>query len=131
MTPHAWLAVHLAEAMVQQHIGRTRGRWRGVGSDDGIESEERLDLVAFEPAVEIVACRFGEEIQQHAAVMHIELRQAIAQLAGPQQFGQRAEPAIVRDIRGRLENEVAQNVCDRIDFGTVGVEPRSVRTRAS
>ena len=63
MAPHPALAVHLAEAMMQQHIGRA-GRRRGrEGADDAIERQRPLDDVALEPAVEEIGGAFGEEVE--------------------------------------------------------------------
>ena len=74
MPPMAWpqapaLAVHLAEAMVQQHIGRARRRRRRVGADDAVEGEGGLDDVALEPAVEKIGGAVREEVEQRALVV--------------------------------------------------------------
>ena len=49
VAPDALLAVHLAEGMVQHHIGGAGGVGTGVVADDGVEAEQRLDQIAFEP----------------------------------------------------------------------------------
>ena len=57
VAPRALLAVHLAEAVMQQHVGRARRVGARIVADDAVESVGRLDRRAFEPAVEIVAGR--------------------------------------------------------------------------
>ena len=66
VAPGAFLAVDLAEHVMQQHVGRTRGIGTRVIADDAVESVSRLDGGALEPPVEIVAGGFDEQIQQLA-----------------------------------------------------------------
>ncbi len=49
VAPHARLAVDLAEAVVQQHVGRARRVRAGIGADDAVEGERALDHLALEP----------------------------------------------------------------------------------
>src|SRR5262249_29179556 len=64
MAPYAAPTVHLAKAMMQQHIGRA-GRIRArVITDDAVEPVGGFDRRALEPAVEISAGRIGEEIDE-------------------------------------------------------------------
>jgi hypothetical protein len=51
MAPGALLAVHLAEDVVEQHIGAARRIGAGIVADHRVEAERRLDRLAFEPAV--------------------------------------------------------------------------------
>ena len=62
------LAVHLAETMVQQHVGRAGRRRRRIGSDDAVEGECRLDHVALEPAVEEIGGARGEQLEEQPLV---------------------------------------------------------------
>ena len=77
VAPGALLAVHLAEAMMQQHIGRARRVGARVIADDAVEAVGRLDRIALEPAVEIVAGRIGEEIEQFALQVEAEMAQPV------------------------------------------------------
>ncbi len=65
--PGALLAVHLAEGVVQQHIAGAGRVGAGVIADDGVEAEPGLHQLALEPAVEIVAGRFREQVVQTCA----------------------------------------------------------------
>ena len=69
VAPHALLAVHLAERVVQHHIGRAGGVGAGVIADDGVEAEQRLDQIAFEPLVEHLAGRAREQVEQAALLL--------------------------------------------------------------
>src|SRR6185312_9901558 len=60
VTPHSLLPVHLAEAVMEQDIRRPRAERTGVMSDDAVEPVKRLDGIALEPALEILARRGGE-----------------------------------------------------------------------
>ena len=73
VAPYAFLAVHLAEAMMQQHVGRARRIGARIIADDTVETIGRLDRRTFEPAVEIVAGRIGEEIEQLALQVEAEM----------------------------------------------------------
>ena len=71
--PHAALAVHLAEAVVQQHIGGARVERAGVVADHRVETERRLDRFGLEPVVEPVGRAAGEQPEQVALRFHVEL----------------------------------------------------------
>ena len=61
--PESLFAVHLTESVMQENVGAT-GRVRAsVISDDGVEAEPGLHQFALEPAVEIIASRFRNEIE--------------------------------------------------------------------
>ena len=81
VAPHALLAVHLAEAMMQQHVGRARRVGARVVADDAVEAIDGLDRIALEPAVEIVAGRVGEEIEQFALQVEAEMAQPVGDAA--------------------------------------------------
>ena len=76
VAPGALLAVHLAEAVVQQHVGRARRVGARVVADDAVEAVGRLDRIALEPAVEIVAGRVREQVEQLA--LQVERRAGAA-----------------------------------------------------
>ena len=78
VAPDALLAVHLAEGMVQHHIGRARGVGARIIADDGVEAEQRLDEVAFKPLVQHLAGRAGEQIEQAALLLQRQLSQDVA-----------------------------------------------------
>ncbi len=61
--PGAALAVHLAEAMVQQNVGGARRRRRRVIADNAVEREGTFDDVALEPAVEEIGGAAREEVE--------------------------------------------------------------------
>ena len=64
VAPDAGLAVHFAEAVMQQHVGRARRVGTGKGSDNAVEGKGCLDVVVLEPAVEKCRRTLGEEIDQ-------------------------------------------------------------------
>ena len=61
VSPHARLAVHLAEHVVQQHIGGAGAVRAREIADHGIEAEHRLDRIGLEPRVEHVARGSAQE----------------------------------------------------------------------
>ena len=88
MPPMAWpqtpfLPFTSPKHMVQQHIGRARRIGAGIVADDGVEAEHRLDRIALEPAVEIVAGRLGEQVEQRALALHVEPRSRLPTSAQP------------------------------------------------
>src|SRR5258706_6233185 len=66
VAPRALLAVHLAEDVMQEHVGGA-GR---IGAREvphhAVESEARLDGLGLEPAVEPIGPGYGEEIERIA-----------------------------------------------------------------
>ena len=102
MTPRALLAVHLAEAVMQQHIGRARRVGARVVPDDAVQAVDRLDRIALEPGVEIVAGRVGEEVEQLALQIEAEVAQPVGDAAGLDQLGDRRERMALDDVRRRL-----------------------------
>jgi hypothetical protein len=55
MSPHASLAVHFAERVMQEHIGRAQCVGTGQIADDGVEAEHGFDRIRLKPCVERVA----------------------------------------------------------------------------
>ena len=78
VAPDALLAVHLAERMMQHHIGRTRGIGAGIIADDGVEAEQRLDQIALETLVQHLAGRAREQIEQAALLLQRQPAQDVA-----------------------------------------------------
>ena len=72
MSPDAGLAVHLAKAMMQEYVSRSRGGWRGEGADDAVEREGRLDGIVLEPFTEEIGGAFGEQIGEQAFIRQRE-----------------------------------------------------------
>ena len=75
VAPHALLAVHLAERVVQHHVGRAGGVGAGVIADDGVEAEQRLHQIVLETLVQHLAGRAREQVEQVALLLQRELAQ--------------------------------------------------------
>ena len=130
VAPDALPAVGLAEAMVQQHVGGARRVGAGVGSDDAVEAEDRLDRIAFEPLVEKIAGRAGEDLDEIALALDSERTQAVGDPRRVEQFAQgRREAASGRHIGRRLERDRAQDVGHALEPRLVGVERSASRGR--
>ena len=96
VAPDAFLAVHLAEHVVQQHIGRARRVGARIVADDAVEPVGGLDRRALEPAVEIIARRLHEQVEQLAAQGHVEPGDAPAEPRTAQELRQGLEPTARR-----------------------------------
>ena len=124
VTPHARLAVDLAEAVVKQHVrgaGRVR---RGVGADDAVERERRLDDLALEPLVEKIGGALGEKIGDEAPALDIEAAQPPREPRALDQFGDAAA-----DIGWRAQHEIAQHVRCLLQSRVVGRQSLGVACR--
>ena len=126
VAPGALLAVHLAEHVVQQHIGGARRVGAGVVADDAVEAEGGLDRVALEPAVQPVAGRLREQRQQVALGGDVQLGELAAQGRALQQFGHRLSPAALDQVGRGLQHQAAQHVGDGLQPLAVGVEALGV-----
>ena len=124
VAPGALLAVHLAEHVMQQHIGGARRVRARQIADHRIEAEHGLDRIGLEPAVEHLAGRFAQEAERR--------RDGIVP---PQPFadgGELAELARAiaeipqRQIGRRREHEAAQHIGDPADLGLIGAVARGV-----
>ena len=73
VAPGARNAVHFAEDVVQQDVGRARGVGAAEIADDGVKAQHRLDRVALEPVVQPVPGAAGEEIQKITLALNVEL----------------------------------------------------------
>jgi hypothetical protein len=82
MSPGSLLSVHLPERVMQQNVGAARGVGACVISNDGIEAEPGLQQFAFEPAVEIVASRFREQIEQGTQIFRGQPTKPVAEPPG-------------------------------------------------
>ncbi len=119
MAPGALDAVHFAEHVMQQHVGAA-GRVRaGVIADDAVEAEHGLDRLALEETVEVFGGGNREQIEQLDAHRLVKRGQALAELAGADQLGQRLDPAARGHVRRRFEREFAQHVGDQIEAALV------------
>ncbi len=129
VAPGALDPVHLAEHMMQQHVGRTGCIRTGVVADHAVETEQRLHRLALEPAVQVLAGRDGEQIQQFLAQGFVQRMQPAPQARGAQQFRQRLPPTAIGQVGGWLQRQRAQHVGNRIEAGLVGRQPLGVAGR--
>ena len=130
VTPQPLLAVDLAEAMMQEHVARAGRVGAGVGPDDAVEAEERLDRIALEPLVEHVAGRAGEDFDEVALPLEAEGLEAKDDARRLEALAQgRAEPPAGRKIGRRLERKRAQDVGHPFEPGLVGEKPLGVAER--
>ena len=123
VAPRALLAVHLAEAVMQQHVGRARRVGARVVADDAVEAVGGLDRRALEPAVEVMPGGRGEQVEQFALQVEAEPAQPVREPAGLDQLGDRGERMTLDDIRRRLQRERAQHVGDRFEPRRIVIEP--------
>ena len=126
VAPDALLAVHLAERMVQHHIGRARRIGAGVIADDGVEAEQRLDQVALEGLVQHLAGRAREQVEQAALLRQ---RQPVQDAGGAERvegFADRADAKSLDDVRRRAQHEGAQHVGDVFEFAVERIDPGGV-----
>ena len=82
MPPGSLLSVHLPERVMQEDIGGARGIGAGVIPDDGVEAEPGLQQFPFKPAVEIVAGRFREQVEQRAQIFRGQPTKPVAEPPG-------------------------------------------------
>ena len=116
--------------MVQEHIARAGRVGAGIGSDDAVEAEDRLDRIAVEPAVEPVAGGAREEVEEIALAFGVEAADAVRGARGAREFGQaRDEAAPGRHVRRRLEGERADDVGDAREPRLVGRKALGVARR--
>ncbi len=104
MAPDTGFAVHLAEAVVQQHVGRAGRRGRREGADDAVESEGGLDRLVLEPLGQEVRRAFGEQVDDEALILERQLQKRARNPAALDQLREAAA-----GIGRRLEHEAAQH----------------------
>ena len=126
VAPDALLAVHLAEGMVQHHIGRARGVGAGVIADDGVEPVQRLDQIALEPVVQHLAGRTREQIEQAALLLQRKPAQDVGGAERIEGFADGADAKTLDDVRRRAQHEGAQHVGDLFEFAVERVDPSGV-----
>ena len=119
MPPRPFHPIHFAEHVMQQYVGRARRIRTGVVADDAVETQHGLDRRAFEPAIQILARRNGEQIQQFLAQGFVQPMQLFAQAPGTHQLGQRFPPAAIGDVGRRLHGQRAQHIGDGIQAAFV------------
>ena len=120
--PLTALAVHFAEHVMEQHVGRSRLiRTREI-ADNRIEPKRRLDRLRFEPTIEDVARALGHQVEQVAPFTEIELAKLPADLPG---IEERAEilPAACADVGRRLAQQLAEERCCAIEHRVILRQP--------
>ena len=126
MAPHAGLAVHFAEQVMQQHVRAARRVRAGEIADHRIPTEHRLQRLALEPAVEQFAGGLGEQVEQVAAAAHVQRFQLLRRR-------RRVEPVrqheAIAHVRRRALHQFAQHRHDAIQHRpVVGQALRIART---
>ena len=111
---------------MQQHVGRARRVGARVVADDAVPAVDRLDRIALEPGVEIVAGGVGEEIEQLTLHVEAEAAQPVGDAAGLDQLGDGRERMALDHIRRRFEREGAQHIGYRFEPRLIGVEPLGI-----
>ena len=96
VAPDALLAVHLAERMMQHHVGRARCVGAGVIADDGVEAEQRLDQIALEGVVQHLAGRAREQVEQGALLLQRKPAQDVGGAERIEGFADRAGAEALR-----------------------------------
>ncbi len=103
--PGALPAVHLAEDVVQQHVGAARGVRAREVAHDAVEAEAGLERLGLEPALEPLARGQGEEVEHVALQRERQAREVAARLPRREELGHPAAR-----VGRRLEQERAQHV---------------------
>jgi len=85
VAPGTLLAVHLAEGVVQHHIGRSRAVGTSVVAHHSIEAEGCLDRLTVKPTIQETARTFGEQVQKVALAPQGQGRQPADLTQGPHQ----------------------------------------------
>ena len=116
MAPDALLAVHLAERMMQHHIGGARRIRARIIADDGVEAEQRLHQVALENLVQHLAGRTREQIEQRALLLQRKPAQDIGGAERVEALADRACTEPFHDVRRRAQHEGAQHVGDLLEL---------------
>ena len=124
VAPRALPAVHLAEDVVQQHVGRPGRVGARVVADHGVEAEGGLDRLALEPAVEEGARGFREQVEHVALALERQFRHAPTL-----QRGRHQRPQPLARVRRRLQRERAQHVGHGIERRMVRGQDRGVVRR--
>ena len=121
VAPHARLAVDLAEAVMQQHVGRAGRERAGIGTDDAVEGERALHDLALEPLREKIGRALGEEVEQQALVGERQAEEPPPEARAADQLDD-AAAGVGRPPQGQL----AQERCGALQGGVVGRQPLRV-----
>ncbi len=115
--------------MMQQHIGGA-GRVRtAIGPDHAVESEQGLDRVAFEPAVQPFPGRASEQIDQIALGGPVQRLDAQAQRPGGQSGAEAGQPQTRGQIGRGLQHLIAQHIGDRVQPAAIVIQPGGISRR--
>ena len=114
VAPLPGLAVHFAENMMQQHVGRARRVRTGEVSDHGIEAERGLERRRFEPCIEQIA---GAVCEQRKQIALGRQRQPVHAAHGFERRDNLGQAAA--DIRRRFQRQPAQHLRRLLQHGVV------------
>ncbi len=126
VAPDPLLAVHLAERMMQHHIGRARRVGAGVIADDGVKTVQRLDQVALEPLVQHLAGRAREQIEQAALLFQRQFAQDVGGAERVERLAHCADPERFHQVRRRAQHQLAQHIRDLFQLAGKTVDPLRV-----
>ena len=116
VTPDALPAVHLAEPMMQHHIGGAGGIGARVIADDGVKAIERLDQVDLEALVQHLAGRLREQVEQTALLLQRQPAQHVGGAEGIESLANGVDAKTRDDIRRRPQYQLPQHVGDRLEL---------------
>src|SRR5262249_11760923 len=139
VAPKALLAVHLAEGVMQENIGRTGRVGTRVISDDGIEAQPGFHELTLEPAVEVVGGRFRQEIEQRPQIFRGEPTKTIAKAPSFEHFPKARKCCCLPQVWRCLQHERAKQIGSRVELtgegrillGIATAEFRNVAFRAA
>ena len=112
---------------MKQHVASAGRVGAGVGSNDSVEAEDRLDRVAVEPLLEKVAGRTAEDLDEIPLASNSKPAQTAGDPRSFKQFSQdRRQVASRRHVGRRLEGDGPQDVGHALEPYVVGVEALGV-----
>ena len=117
VAPDAFLAVHFAEGVMQEHVRGARRIGTGEVADHRVEAEHGLDGVGLEPAVEHRAGGFAKQVE--GRLQPIGLPQPLADAGELAKLAQGAREISQQQVGRRLEHEAAQHRGDAAHFRLV------------
>jgi len=116
MAPDALLAVHLAEGVVQHHIGRAGRVGARIVADDGVEAEQRFHQIGLEALVQHLAGRAREQIEQVALLLQRQVAQHIGGAERVEGFADCARTERLDQVRRGAQHQLPQHVGDRLEL---------------
>ena len=123
-------AVHLAEAVMQQHIGRARRIGARIIADDGIEAERRLDRRRSRTNRSRKSpAERGEEVEHVALAFESRAGAIDRRIFRRGTIAAASRPRPARRFGGVSCATRAQNVRERIEPRRIGVEPFRIPRR--